>query len=265
MKKIACLIAILLVAVLGACGNDGANDQNHEVPELLEVEINLPEENLQVGAEINLEAYVSQGGEAVEDASEVKFEVLKQGDPESEMLEGEHQGEGIYTAKKKFDAEGVYAVTAHVTARDMHNMPKKELIVGNPSESADSQDQETDSHEGTHEDHSHDNSESNGHGHDHEGNVVVDLQSGFDMVVKEETELSVLIKEKGNPLTGAKIRFEIWKEGQEQHEFIDAAEEGNGIYHATKTFDKTGTHLINVHINIENLHEHQLFSVSVNE
>jgi hypothetical protein len=263
MKKIALLMAVLLVAVLGACGNAGENEQNQEVPEFLEVEIKLPEENLEVGAEINLEAYVSQGGEGVEDADEVKFEVLKQGDSESEMLEGEHQGEGIYTAKKKFEAEGVYAVTAHVTARDMHNMPKKELIVGNPSESAGSEDQETDSHEDSHDTNSHED-DSDSHGHGHEGDVVVDLQSGLDMVVNEDTELSVLIKEKGNPLTGAKIRFEIWKEGQEQHEFLDAAEAGNGIYHATKTFETTGTHLINVHINTDSLHEHQLFSVAVN-
>jgi YtkA-like len=251
MKKIALLMAILLVAVLGACGNDAGTGQNQEVPELLEVEINLPEENLEVGEEIDLEAYVSQGGEAVEDADEVKFEVLKQGETESEMFEGEHQGEGIYTAKKKFDAEGVYAVTAHVTARDMHNMPKKELTVGIPSESTDSEDEGSDTHQDSHE-------------HEHEQAVVVDLQSGLDMVVNEEMELSVLIKEKGNPLTGAKISFEIWKEGQEQHEFIDATEDGEGIYHVTKTFDTTGNHLINVHINTDSLHEHQLFSVAVN-
>jgi hypothetical protein len=263
MKKIALLMAVLFVSVLSACGNDEGNGQDQEVPEFLEVEINLPEENLEVGAEINLEAYVSQGGEAVEDADEVKFEVLRQGDAESEMFEAEHQGEGIYTAKKKFDADGVYAVTAHVTARDMHNMPKKDLIVGNPSESTDSKDQETDSHEGTHDDHSQED-DSDSHGHGHEGDIVVDLQSGLDMVVNEDTELSVLIKEKGNPLTGAKISFEVWKEGQEKHEFLDAAEAGNGNYLANKTFETTGTHLINVHINKDDLHEHQLFSVTVN-
>jgi len=268
MKKLGLLMVILLVTVLGACGNNEENAKNQEVPEFLEVKIQLPEENLEVGAEINLEAYVSQGGEAVEDADEVKFEVLKQGDTESEMIEGEHQGKGIYFAKKKFDAEGVYSVTAHVTARDMHNMPKKELIVGDPTSAVpSSEDQETDSHEGSHDADAHDEdseAHGHGHGHGHEGDVVVELQSGFDMAVNENTKLSVLIKEKGKPLTGAKIRYEIWKEGQEKHEFLDAAEDGDGSYHATKTFDTTGTHLINVHINTESLHEHQLFSVTVN-
>jgi YtkA-like len=266
MKKFGLLMVILLVTILGACGNDEENTQNQEVPEFLEVEINLPEENLEVGAVINLEAYVSQGGEAVEDADEVKFEVLKQDDTESEMLEGEHSGEGIYKAKKTFATEGVYSVTAHVTARDMHNMPKKELIVGNPTSAVPStEDQETDSHEESHDaDADTEDSEAHGHGHGHEGDVVVDLQSGFDMVVNENTKLSVLIKQKGNPLTGAKISFEIWREGQEKHEFLDAAEDGNGIYHATKTFETTGTHLINVHVNTDSLHEHQLFSVTVN-
>jgi hypothetical protein len=247
MKKIVFLIVSVLVAALSACGNDGGNSQNQEVPELLEVEINLPEGNPEIGEEITLEAYVSQGGEAVEDADEVKFEVLKQGETDSEMIEGEHQSDGNYTGKMIFETEGVYEVTAHVTARDMHNMPKKEVTVGNPSEATGSEDQKTEPHE-----------------HGHEEGIVVDLQSGLDMVVNEKTTLSVLIEEKGNPLTGARISFEIWKEGQEQHEFIDAAEDGNGIYHATKTFDSTGTHLINVHINTDSLHEHQLFSVTVN-
>lgn len=256
MKKFTLLMGILLVMLLGACGNDEGSNQDDEIPALLEVELNLPEENLEVGAELNLEAYVSQGGEAVEDANEVKFEVLKKGDTESEMLEAEHQGEGIYTAKKKFDAEGIYSVTAHVTARNMHNMPKKELVVGNPTEPEADHEEEAHSHDET--------ADSDSHGHVHgEPVVMVELQSGFDMVAKESTDLSVLITEKEEPLTAATIRFEIWKEGQEQHEFIDATEAGDGVYQADKTFESAGNHLINVHINKGELHEHQLFSVTV--
>lgn len=256
MKKFTLLMGILLVMLLGACGNDEGSNQDDEIPALLEVELNLPAENLEVGAELNLEAYVSQGGEAVEDANEVKFEVLNKGDTESEMLEAEHQGKGIYTANKKFDAEGIYSVTAHVTARNMHNMPKKELVVGNPTEPEVDHEEEAHSHDET--------ADSDSHGHVHgEPVVMVELQSGFDMVAKESTDLSVLITEKEEPLTAATIRFEIWKEGQEQHEFIDATEAGDGVYQADKTFESAGNHLINVHINKGELHEHQLFSVTV--
>lgn len=257
MKKFTFVMGILLVMALAACGNDGESNQDAELPELLEVELNLPEENLEVGSDLALEAYVSQGGEAVEDANEVKFEVLKKGDTESEMLEAEHQGKGIYTVNKKFEAEGVYSVTAHVTARNMHNMPRKELVVGNPVEP------EADTHE-EHEEGANSDAHAHGHGHDHgEPAVLVKLESGFDMVANESTDLSVLITEKDEPLTEATIRFEIWKEGQEKHEFIDATEAGDGVYQASKTFESAGNHLINVHINKGELHEHQLFSVTV--
>lgn len=42
---------------------------------------------------------------------------------------GKHQGEGVFSITKTFQEVGDYTVIAHVTARDMHNMPKKEFIV----------------------------------------------------------------------------------------------------------------------------------------
>ncbi|SEM98619.1 YtkA-like [Mesobacillus persicus] len=254
MKKIIFLITIFVTVMISACSNGNQSEKEQELPALLEVDLRLPEEGLEPKTDITLEAYVSQGGEAVEDANEVKFEVLIQGETQSEMYPGEHQGEGIYTATMQVEDEGIYSVTAHVTARDMHNMPKKEMIVGNPDITAgDQEDDHTDSHD-----------ESDLHGHGHEKDLVVDLQSGFDMKVNENTELTVLINEKGHSLTGAEVRFEIWSEGQDEHEFIDAAEAGDGVYKAKKTFEKTGNHLINVHVNKGDLHEHQLFSVTVN-
>ncbi|WP_156509930.1 hypothetical protein [Rossellomorea aquimaris] len=42
-------------------------------------------------------------------------------------------GNGIYTIKKTFKEEGIYYVQTHVTARDMHVMPKKQFVVGEVS------------------------------------------------------------------------------------------------------------------------------------
>ncbi|MCM3669135.1 FixH family protein [Mesobacillus maritimus] len=249
MKKVVLSITILMVLLISACGNGEESGQNAEVPAILEVELNLPEEELQPGAEVTLETYVSQGGEAVEDANEVKFEVLKEGEADSEMLEGEHQGDGLYAATMLFAEAGSYKVTSHVTARDMHNMPSETLIIGNASEV---EAEDTDAHSGESE-----------HHHEHEGAVTVELQSDVEPQANQENELSVLVKEKDNPLTDAKVSFEISRKGQEKHEFIDAKETGNGIYKAGKAFESAGNYQLNVHINKDHLHEHQLFTLTV--
>ncbi|MBM4765058.1 FixH family protein [Bacillus sp. B15-48] len=140
MRKIVLLLMFLVMGIMVACGNDGqSSQQDIELPALLEVDLRLPEEKLEPGVEVLLEAYVSQGGEAVEDANYVRFETLKQGDEQSVQIDGEHQGDGIYTANMEFADEGVYSITAHVTARDMHNMPTKELVIGDPVQTDDEQ------------------------------------------------------------------------------------------------------------------------------
>ena len=86
-----------------------------------------------VNEEVVNEALVTQGDEEVKDANEVKFEIWKSGQEEHKKIIGKHQGNGIYSITKTFQEEGDYSIIAHVTARDMHNMPKKDIIVG-PSE-----------------------------------------------------------------------------------------------------------------------------------
>ncbi|MBT2758671.1 FixH family protein [Mesobacillus foraminis] len=257
MKKISLLFAFLIVGVLAACSNDGGqSEQDQEVPELIEVDLRLPEGQLEAGAAVVLEAAVTQGNEVVEDANEVKFEIREEGGTESEMLEAEHKGKGVYSAEKQFDSEGTYKITAHVTARDMHNMPSKELIVGNPAEQE---------HHEHHDDNSTSDSgdESHEHGHGHESTVTVDFQSGTELKINEKTNLSVSIQEAGKPLTQAEIRFEIWKEGREKHDFIEAAEAGEGVYEAERTFSESGRYQINVHVTKGSLHEHQMFTITV--
>ena len=37
--------------------------------------------------------------------------------------------DGKYTLKYKFDEEGTYNITSHVTARDQHTMPNKDINI----------------------------------------------------------------------------------------------------------------------------------------
>ncbi|MFB1082763.1 FixH family protein [Jeotgalibacillus sp. JSM ZJ347] len=130
MKKwIAGLAAVMMLA---ACSSEEEQTSN-EVPQMVEVEISVPEDAVP-GEETVLQAEVTQGGEAVEDANEVLFEIWNDAaGTESERVEGTHTENGIYEVTYTFE-ESVYSVQAHTTARDMHVMPKTQFHVGEPTD-----------------------------------------------------------------------------------------------------------------------------------
>ncbi|NBI28960.1 FixH family protein [Chengkuizengella marina] len=168
MKSLKLISILLIVAiVLVSCSNETLESEDNKGMEsmdntmeeslsLLEVEIKTASESVEVGSEVSFEAIVSQGNQPVEDANEVKFEIRMNGqEDESEMIYGQHQGEGVYTIQKTFNQQGIYTIISHVTARDMHNMPSLVLKVGqvDKSQSFDddqskSENQMNESHEG---------------------------------------------------------------------------------------------------------------------
>jgi hypothetical protein len=138
----------ILMLILAACGgsdeheghggeeksseNEGKADHGNEEGsmKMLEVDLQSPE-TVEKGETVTIEAMVMYGEEHVADADEVVFEVWKEGSKDdSEMIEATNDGDGMYSIETTFDQEGVYFVQSHVTARDMHNMPKKEIKVG---------------------------------------------------------------------------------------------------------------------------------------
>ncbi|WP_456272192.1 FixH family protein [Bacillus sp. AK031] len=135
-SKLLIILTLIAIAVIfAACSNKGnESHSNDEAPEMVEVQINLGSENLQPGREAAIEAVVTQGDEKVEDADEVLFEVWRDGQEVHEEIEGKHEGNGVYAISQTFEKPGTYYVIAHVTARDMHTMPKKEFNVGDTSE-----------------------------------------------------------------------------------------------------------------------------------
>ncbi|RNF39400.1 FixH family protein [Planococcus salinus] len=124
------VLPILLLAACGTNGNDTAGAG--EMPEEIIVEINTAEQT-EVAENVVLSATVTQGGEAVEDADEVVYEVWESGNrDDSEMIEAEHVEDGVYEAETVFEEEGLYYMQAHTTARRLHVMPKQEITVGDP-------------------------------------------------------------------------------------------------------------------------------------
>ncbi|WP_053366454.1 FixH family protein [Bacillus sp. FJAT-27245] len=257
MKKLLFLLIGLMAFALAACSDAKDNDKSagDELPKMVEVSILLPEK-IDPNVETEIKAHVTQDGKNVEDANEVKFEVFKNGDKEHEMIEAKHAGDGIYTIKKTFAEAGHYVVISHVTARDMHNMPKKEFVVGNPSEES------ADGHDHHESGDGHGSAEGHDHGHGH-GSVAIDFPV-TSAAAGEETLLKADIQHEDKPLTGARVTFEVWKEGVKKHEFLPAKETAGGSYELKHAFPSAGDWTVNVHVEKgDDLHEHQEKIVTV--
>ncbi|GLB61143.1 FixH family protein [Cytobacillus sp. NCCP-133] len=133
MKKlIYVMIPLMLLVSLTACNDN--NTDGEEEPQFLDVKLSVNPEKAEVNEPVAFEAKVTYGEEEVTDADEVKFEVWRANEKEHEKILVEHAENGIYRLEKSFTEEGTYYIYSHVTARRMHNMPKKEFIIGQPSE-----------------------------------------------------------------------------------------------------------------------------------
>jgi hypothetical protein len=135
------LISILLLSIIVSCSNE--KERSKDLPKIVEVELAINPETGKVNQPIIFEAKVTQGNDKVTDADEVRFEIWRANDEKHEKIEIKHAENGIYRLEKSFVQEGTYYFISHVTARDMHNMPKMEFIVGSPSEPENSNTKDT--------------------------------------------------------------------------------------------------------------------------
>ncbi|MCM3339937.1 FixH family protein [Paenibacillus sp. MER TA 81-3] len=145
MWKKAVLALSLAALFMAGCGNDGGHDQHTDqpgdamhgdhggsnadgtIPDLIKVELNVPEE-VKAKEPIIISARVTQSDKAVDDADKVEFEYWMEGE-EHERAEGTLKEDGTYQMEHTFEKPGTYNVISHVTARDMHSMPKKTFEV----------------------------------------------------------------------------------------------------------------------------------------
>ncbi|WP_185970906.1 FixH family protein [Alkalicoccobacillus porphyridii] len=135
MKRNAYSLSLLLAStflVLSACNSE--QDAQMPVAEIIEVDIDIPESS-PANETLSIPVQVTQGEEPVDDARDVVIEIWEYQDRENGSLEeAELQSDGIYQIEHEFGTDGIYLVQAHVTARDMHSMPTKPIIIGDVSE-----------------------------------------------------------------------------------------------------------------------------------
>jgi hypothetical protein len=231
MKKWLLATVIGVLAVSSACTNEKKEETKAETKvEVVNVEVKTNPETIKVNEKIEVQAIVTQGTDKVTDA-DIEFEIAKKGE-KGEKTVGTHKADGVYVVEKIFDSEGVYEVTPHTNARGMHVMPKVEITVGNGEHKA-----------GAH----------GGHG---ASETALHFMTPKDAKANAHTTLTMHVQHKKEALAGAKAKFEIWKEGQEKHEFVDAKETKAGEYQAVTKFPEAGTYNVKLHVEKGDIHEH---------
>ena len=241
MRKYWIMIALFLL-VLAGCSS-GQEDQNseatNELPKEVKVEVKTVPEAVQAHEHTEIQAIVTQDGKAVNDADDVKFEIWKDGAEQHEMLTAKAKGNGVYAVDKTFPEDGVYHITAHTNARDMHVMPTVQITVGTGQAA---------SHEQAEQDH-------------HDNDTAIQLTAD-QIQAGKASPLQAQVQHSDSALTGAQVEFEIWKDGAAKHEYISATEGANGQYEASFAFE-AGTSHITVHVKKGELHTHKEQTIEV--
>ena len=266
MKKVLLLSFMLLLSVIATACGTSSNEQEttqgseeegksteEQAPEIPTVDVTFESDPLPVEEETTIQATVTQGGDPVEDAEYVDFEIWNKqdGKENSTTVESEHIGDGVYEITHTFEKAGMYEMFAHTQVGDLHTMPKNTIQVGN---------------EMAMEDESTDSSESSDHGHDHgDGKFMVHLMDKQDFKAEGQSDLITHVNKMEQPFEEAMVRYEIISDQLDKHEYVDAEETNPGEYTGSFTFPSAGSYTVKVHYEKpdEEIHGHQEIEVEV--
>lgn len=270
MKQWKIAMISMLMILLAACGtnqSEGADNSTGEEdlkPIKVSISTNPAAEEVTPGEAFTIQSKVTHDGENVNDADEVRFEFWKEGQSEEDhqMTEGEFTENGVYTMETTVDEAGTYYVISHVTARGMHNMPQQELTIGDSSSSSQGHHNSHEEEEATHDHGDHSSNTHEGEGH-HDQDVMAHLMLEDQQSVGEEVSIVSHLKQQEAALEGADVQFEIWKEGAEKHQYVDAKEGNKGEYTAPFTFEEKGNYTVKLHFRKGEMHDHKEKSITV--
>ncbi|MCM3597955.1 FixH family protein [Metabacillus idriensis] len=84
--------------------------------------------------------------------------------------------------------------------------------------------------------------------------IEVDLSGSSYKPSGEESIIQALVTQGEEKVTDAKVNFEIWKDGDKDHEMVEGDNIGKGIYTMNKTFDRKGSYNVIVHTYAKDMH-----------
>ncbi|MFC0274234.1 FixH family protein [Metabacillus herbersteinensis] len=260
-KFIGRFILLTFLSALVACG------QNNENSTSAEQEVKAPraeiisKEHVNKEEEVHIQAKVYYGEELADDAN-VMFEI-KNGD-ESTEIDADLEDKGTYAIHHQFKEDGLYQVIAHTDVENYHTMPSKEIQVGevavNGEEKHQSEKDNEEHHHGegsesAQQNHQHDEATENEHHHVQKLTIMTGNTETF--TTASTSTLSTIIEKENEAFADAKVRFEVWKKDEKNHQYLNAAESGDGEYSTEYTFDQVGVYTMVVHVEKGDIHEHK--------
>ncbi|WP_429844132.1 FixH family protein [Brevibacillus sp. FIR094] len=256
MKRTMILLLSMLMLLLAACGKE--NEQQALLPgSPVEAAFTLEPKELVAGDTVTFSVKVTQDGQHVDDAKEVKFEWWKDGQEKHETIPASLQGEGVYTAQQTISEPGSYFVYYHVTARDFHNMQKTPFTVNSKAGETPGATPSAPSA---------DAGQSHDHGAaDHANGEAVDyhFSPADNIQVATPAALTVHLMKDNKALDKATVKFEFWRGTDQKHSFVDATETAAGQYEGNVQFPTAGDYTVKVHVEKGDIHDHKDFSLSI--
>ncbi len=244
MTRFGVVFGLFGLFILGACGTE-KEAESAAVPQSMEpVEAELTvAATAEKGETVPLSVHVTQEGQPVDDADEIKFEVWKNdAKEESDMIKATLTKDGVYEAETTFAEEAVYTVQVHVTARSMHTMPTTKVTVGHPKTAAEAE-------------------EDSDHHHHAGADITLDPKEA---TAGEEQPFMVHVMIEEEMLAGADVQLEIFQDGADKHEWVKLDEADAGMYKGAHTFTESGAYNVQVHVTKgHDIHEHVMETVDV--
>lgn len=233
------LISTFIIASMILSGCNSTNHQNHQshnqtTSENLTVSFQANPAKSNLGEPITFQSTVKQGNQGVTTAK-VEFEVWKDASSNHKQYPAKHVENGDYIASDSFAESGKYNVVVHVYTEKDHKMTEGTFQVGQTSAKHESQ------------------------SHHHNEKTRLHLMLPQSPQAGKSTVLTGHVMDpKGNPLPKAEVEFEIWKEGVNKHQYVEAKEKKDGEYVKIYTFPEPGIYHVQLHVEkpSEKLHEH---------
>ncbi|WP_171051869.1 FixH family protein [Alteribacter natronophilus] len=242
LQKTVLPAVILAVSILtGGCLNQQENAaEEHEPPVTIQV---LFEPRQEAGNEVPLLVRLTRGGEPVEQADEVTFEVWQHGNsPSAEVLEAEPVGDGMYEKMHIFENTGFFYVQSRAEVNGRTTATISEIEVGaitiNQGEDSEAKDLPPE--------------------------MFVSFGVQDELGAAEPAVLTVQINWEDEPWEDADVSFRI--EGDEGHSgSVDAQEMEPGEYQAEYAFPEPGEYEVIIDMEKEDVSEELRDTVEVGQ
>ena len=241
MKRYIFILSLALLTVFAAgCGQlkpqETEEQQNQtQTPAQLNITFQSSPDQPDKNQPVELSSMITAENKPFTDA-DVEFEVWKQG-KEHQMIKASHQGDGKYAVTQKFPEDGQYHVVVHVTAPGIHQMISGSFTIGK-------------------------NQNDSGSHHHHDSGVHMHMDVPEKVQAGQTIGALAHVQLDQKALTGADVRFEFWKEGNNQHQFIETSEKNPGEYAASLSFPEKGTYHLKLHVEKDKIHDHQEITIT---